>query len=306
MERSAVSADSLDAFPYRLDTRVASEDDRRRYWAVAIGLQRVDELEVSPYLKQLSQAYIAGEQTLTQTGALLREHYGVENGSGTTGERTREADFVSQRIAELLEAGAFTLSPNMLQHIHATLFQDLNPNVCHPGLYKTERLVKQEEILNGDSVLYADPSMIDMSLSYLFREESSCGRGIELEGSTLESFSRFIAHIWQVHPFVEGNTRTVAVFSELYLNTLGFGVENDPFAEHARYFRDALVRANYRNPAAKIAPDLTFLARFYDNLVNNANHKLDRTQLLCSALFDNPSLLRNIDPADALHTRANS
>ena len=104
---------------------------------------------------------------------------------------------------------------------------------------------------------------------------------------------------------MEGNTRTVAVFSELYLNTLGFGGENDPFAKHAHYFRDALVRANYRNPAANIAPDFAFRNRFYDNLVNTANHEFNRAQLLCPALFDNPSLLKNIDPADALHVREN-
>lgn len=88
----------------------------------------------------------------------------------------------------------------MLQRIHETLFQDLDPNVYHPGSYKTERLVKQEEILNGDSVLYADPSTIDMSLSYLFRVESSCRRGIELEGPALESFSRFIARTTRSTP----------------------------------------------------------------------------------------------------------
>lgn len=42
-----MSSDSFDRFPYCLDTRVASEADRRRYWVVAIGLQRVDGLEVS-------------------------------------------------------------------------------------------------------------------------------------------------------------------------------------------------------------------------------------------------------------------
>ena len=307
-----MSADSLDEFPYRLDERNTSEKERQRYWAVAIGLQKVDGLEVSPYLEGLSHSHIGGKQTLEQTGILLREHYGLSatSAQGPTAApdgidaHTCEADLVSYRIAELLETGSFFLAPAMLQHIHAKLFQDLDPEAYRPGTFKSERLVKQEEILNGDSVLYADPSMIDLSLSYLFREESAHGRGIELSGADLEDFCRFIAHIWQVHPFVEGNTRTIAVFSELYLNSLGLGVDNDPFAEHARYYRDALVRANYRNPAGKIMPNLAYLVRFYDNLINDAGHELKRGELLCPTLFDNPSLLKNIDPAEALSKRA--
>lgn len=101
---------------------------------------------------------------------------------------------------------------------------------------------------------------------------------------------------------MEGNTRTVAVFSELYLNALGFETTNDPFAHHSRYFRDALVRANYRNPSAGIVPDPAFIQRFYDNLVNGADQNLIREELLCPVLFDNPNLLKNIDPSDALVT----
>jgi len=50
-------------------------------------------------------------------------------------------------------------------------------------------------------------------------------------------------------------------------------------------------------------PDLAYLVRFYDNLINNAGHELKRSELLCPALFDNPSLLKNIDPAEAINKR---
>ena len=104
-----MSADSLDEFPYRPDERNTSEEDRRRYWAVAIGLQEVDGLEVSPYLEELSRSYIAGKQTLEQTGVLLRDHYGLttasDRGSAAATDgvdtRIREADLVSHRVAEL-------------------------------------------------------------------------------------------------------------------------------------------------------------------------------------------------------------
>lgn len=208
---------------------------------------------------------------------------------------------MSQRIAELLSAGSFVLAPDMLAHIHGYLFQDLDYDVYRPGQFKTDRLVKQEDILNGDSVLYADPGMIEMSLNYLFREENLAAYGTEFGDAEVERLCAFFAHIWQVHPFVEGNTRTTAVFFELYLGSLGFSLSNDPFETHARYFRDALVRANYRNNATGVQPDSSYLESFYRNLLLDEGNTLDRQQLICLPLFENPDLLKNIDPARALN-----
>lgn len=327
-----MSADSFDALPYEPDERTPDADARRHYWAVAIGLQAVDGLEVSPYLRKLAADYEEGRCSLQETGALIRAYHSDADspegeqveaceqsatcGHLATRERiadrnflcaddkaaTAEADLVSQRIAELLEAGSFMLAPEMLPLIHRTLFQDLDAEIYRPGQFKTERLVKQEDILNGDSVLYADPLMIQPSLDYLFREEARATYGTVFTRADIERFAKFIALLWQVHPFVEGNTRTIAVFSELYLVSLGFPASNSPFQKHARYYRDALVRANYRNNEAGIAPTRAPLEAFYENLIQGASHTLNRETLLCPKLFDNPHLLKNIPPARALTT----
>lgn len=291
-----MSADSLDDFPYKSASGSSSEEERRRYWAVAIGLQAVDGLEVSPYLRGVAGQYIKCEKSLQETGRLIRSYH-----SDSANDSTKEADLVSQHIAALLADGAFALVPDFLTYIHRELFSDLDDSVYAPGQFKVERLVKQEEILNGDSVLYADPSMIQMSLDYLFREERGRDYNALIAGEDLTSFARFISLIWQVHPFAEGNTRTVAVFSELYLRHLGFAVNNEPFEKHARYFRDALVRANYRNPQAGISPEAKFIRCFYDNVINAVGHELNREQLPCPQLFDNPNLLKNIPIEEALN-----
>ena len=44
----AMSADSFDNFEYEKDSEHTSQAARRHYWAVAIGLQDVDGLSVSP------------------------------------------------------------------------------------------------------------------------------------------------------------------------------------------------------------------------------------------------------------------
>lgn len=297
-----MSADSLDDFPYRTVDEMTSERERRHYWVCAIGLQAVDGLEVSDYLRHVADEHIHGRSTLEEAGELIRAYHSPGNPSYEPDAReSTEADLVSHRIAEILARGSFALVPDMPRIIHKQLFRDLTHDVYRPGEYKLEPLAKQEEILNGDSVLYADPTLVEQSLRYLFDEERAAGDyGVTLERQSLFRFTRFISLIWQVHPFQEGNTRTVAVLAALYLRQLGFNVSNDPFEHHARYFRDALVRANYRNAAAKILPDQSFVKCFFDNLANGASHPLDREDLICPTLFEHPELLRNVSPTLAL------
>ncbi len=192
------------------------------------------------------------------------------------------------------------MAPSMLSHIHRYLFQDLDQAVYAPRIYKAEQLVEREYILNGDSVPYGAPEFIEKTLAMFFAAEAGHVYSTALTGSDLDNLASFISHIWQVHPFKEGNTRTVAVFAELYLDNVGFDIDNGPFADNARYFRNALVRANYRNAKAVIAPDLTYLVRFLDNAANGASHELRSRDLVCEALFAAPPLIRNMPRTTAI------
>lgn len=70
-------------------------------------------------------------------------------------------------------------------------------------------------------------------------------KGLSLDES-IKHLCRFTSNIWQVHPFCEGNTRTTAVFIIKYLRTFGFNINDEVFAENSWYFRNSLVRANYK------------------------------------------------------------
>ena len=288
-----MTADSYDNHPYVSSELHTTRESRQHYWAVAIGLQEVDGLKVSSYLSSVAAGYVENKQTLEETGELIRGYH-----SGGKHSDTAEADLVSLRIAEILSRNTFCLTPSILPKIHEHLFQDLDPEIFHPGAFKTERMIKQEEILNGDSVLYADPLTYEMSLNAAFNKEASMAY-TTFNDEELKSFCHTIAFLWQVHPFYEGNTRTVAVFSEVYLNHLGFSATNEPFEKHSAYFRDALVRSMYRNAQANIFPDDSYLIAFFENLLSFANNKLSRKDLICTELFENPSLLKNVNPAEA-------
>ena len=79
----------------------------------------------------------------------------------------------------------------------------------------------------------------------------------------LRHFAKFISGVWWIHPFREGYARTTVVFAIKYLRAIGFAVCDDLFAEHSWYFRNALVRTNYRNYARSIEPEFEPWEKFF-------------------------------------------
>ena len=98
--------------------------------------------------------------------------------------------------------------------------------------------------------------------------------------------AHFVARLWQIHIFGEGNTRTTAVFFIKYLKTLGFCVTNDIFAEHAWYFRNALVRANYNDLKKGIHETTEYLELFLKNLLLDEKNELHNRTMHISGQFN--------------------
>jgi len=106
--------------------------------------------------------------------------------------------------------------------------------------------------------------------------------------------SKFVSELWRIHPFAEGNTRTTAVFAIKYLRMLGFDVDNSIFEAHSRFFRDALVRANYANIRKGIYEDRDPLDDFFSDLMLGTRHDFHSRNLHIYA--DNAKLeTKNID-----------
>ncbi len=91
---------------------------------------------------------------------------------------------------------------------------------------------------------------------------------------TAKHIGSFIADIWQIHPFGEGNTRTTAAFLIKYLRSFGYSISNELFASHSWYFRNALVRANYFNREKGIVPNGKYLEAFLRNLILGEHNEL--------------------------------
>ena len=240
-------------------------------WATAIGLQQVDGLTTSKYLRETALRNIEGEITIDQAQNLIKAYYESQASRENDADDTEEADKVSANIAKLLGEKAFVFSPVGLISVHRRIFEGV---FKHAGKIRDYNITKKEWVLDGDTVLYAPASEIMPSLEYDFGEEKKFKyRGLSTD-LIIAHLIRFISGIWQIHPFREGNTRTTAVFLIKYLRSLGYNIGNKPFAENSWYFRNALVRANVQSPAKGIEQTDEYLKRFFENLLTGTDHPL--------------------------------
>ncbi len=253
-------------------------------WQTAIGLQAVDGLKTSGYLAHTAVRNIEGEISFAEASALLQSYY-EENPARNAEDRTEEADKVSARIAELLSEKAFSFTPNEYLSVHRKLFAGIYP---HAGRIRDYNITKREWVLDGATVLYGSASELRRTLDYDFSEEKKFSYKNLSMDEIIHHLAVFISRLWQIHVFGEGNTRTTAVFFIKYLRTLGFDAANGIFAEHAWYFRNSLVRANYNDLKNGIHETTEFLELFLRNLLLNENHPLQNRTLHISGALNAP------------------
>ena len=251
----------------------ASQYEKAQAWKTAIGLQAVDGLTPSAYLVDLAKKNIEGQMSLQVLHTLLENYY---ESYPNQEDRTAEADIVSLRMSELLLEKAFSFTPNEYLSIHRQLFTDI---YAHAGSIRDYNITKKEWILDDDTVTYGSVSELGGTLRYDIEQEKNFSYANLDMSETIRHLATFVARLWQIHVFGEGNTRTTAVFFIKYLRTLGFTVTNDMFANHAWYFRNALVRANYQNLKLGVYRTTEYLEQFLRNLLLDENHVLSNRSM---------------------------
>lgn len=245
-------------------------------WKTAIGLQQVDGLKPSEYLIETAKQNIEGNISIDEVKQRIENYY-KQHSPKTNEDRTEEADKVSARIAELLSEQTFTFSPAAYLSIHRRLFLNIYE---FAGKIREYNITKKEWVLDGETVLYGSADSLQETLEYDFEQEKKFRyRGLS-EKEIIKHIANFISNLWQIHVFGEGNTRTTAVFLIQYLRKLGFkNVNNELFANHSLYFRNALVRANYEDLSKGIYRTEKYLTAFLSNLLLKENHLLKNRDL---------------------------
>jgi len=254
-----------------------SRKERAENWRTAIGLQAVDQLRTSDYLRETARRNIEGEITIEEAQTLVRTYYERKTDRTPEDDATEEADRVAVNISRILSEPSFAFSVVGITSIHRRLFEGV---FKFAGKIRDYDITKKEWVLRGDTVLYVGADDLRRALEYDLQQEKEFSYQNLSMDDTIAHLAKFISNLWQIHPFGEGNTRTTAVFAIKYLRSMGFQVDNELFAEHSWYFRNALVRANYRNRLQNIEPEPIFLVRFFRNLLLGEKNELRNRYML--------------------------
>lgn len=240
-------------------------------WQTAIGLQAVDGLRPSDYLIETARRDIEGEITIDEAEQLIKNYYQSKEVRTAEDDEKQEADVASTNIRRILAEKTFAFTVVGLTSIHRRIFDGV---FKFAGKIRDYNITKKEWVLRGDTVLYVSAPDIRRAIEYDLEQEHAFDYTQVSPDKLVEHLAKFVSGLWQIHPFGEGNTRTTAVFTILYLRSMGFNVENDLFAKHSWYFRNALVRANYQNVQKGIMRNSDFLILFFRNLLLGEKNEL--------------------------------
>ena len=241
-----------------------SQKESAENWKTAIGLQAVDGLQPSAYLIDVAKRNIEGEISLDETRKLIDSYYQNKTVRTPKDEDEEEADKVSANIAKILASKTFAFNTNGYVSLHRRIFEGV---FKHAGEIRQYDISKKEWVLEGDSVNYLNWEDLRRALDWDIEQEKNFQYKGLSDDEKIEHIAKFISGIWQIHAFREGNTRTTAIFTIQYLRSLGYEVNNEMFAKHSWYFRNALVHANYRNIQKGIDYSPIYLVRFFRNLL---------------------------------------
>ena len=246
--------------------------EKTKDWETAIGLQEVDGLKPSKYLIETAKEHIEGNIDINEVKDRINQYYEtLDSRKNIEHENSEEADKVATRITEILSEKAFNFSITELLNIHKRLFTGI---IEKAGEFRNYNFTKKEWVLDGDTVIYSSFETIKANLEYDFEQEQNFSyKDLSLEES-IKHLAKFTSNMWQIHPFCEGNTRTTAVFLIKYLRTFRFNINYEVFSEKSWYFRNSLVRANYKNFSKNIFEDASYLEKFFYNLLANTNFEL--------------------------------
>ena len=240
------------------------QQEKASIWQTAIGLQAVYGLKTSEYLKETARKHIEGEINIDEARNLIKTYYQSKTKREPNDDAAQEADKVSANITKILSSATFDFSAKGYIALHRRIFEGV---FKHAGKLRDYDITKKEWVLENETVNYLNWEDLQRALEYDIEQERQFSYQGLSSDELITHLSRFVSGLWQIHAFGEGNTRTTAVFTILYLRHIGFKVENDMFAQHSWYFRNALVRANYKSAVKGIDYSPVYLERFFRNLL---------------------------------------
>lgn len=169
---------------------------------------------------------------------VLRNKLGIKNEQALA---LVESEQSSANMMLMYEKGFDNFSPAGLQEIHRTLFEDIYD---WAGKFRVINIQKRERLLAGRSVWYSNDEDIPGDLQRVCTELGEYAWAGCSRHEFVQALARRFPAIWQVHPFREGNTRTVVMMMTFFVESHGYFMDQELMAASAGYVRDAFVMAS--------------------------------------------------------------
>ena len=212
----------------------------------------------------------------------MKDLYLIENSTvlknllGITNEKDldiAEAELSRANMMLLYENGFSDFSSNGICFIHKELFGDVYE---WAGQYRKINIKKREDILAGQSIWYSDCTNIEWDLEKAWNEIDKVDWSKLSKEDFAKNVSRLFPAIWQVHPFREGNTRTIVMLITFFAEHYGYYFDQELMSASAGYVRNAFVLASIGEYSE------------YEHL----------EKILCDAILDEP--IEYTDDSDAV------
>ncbi len=180
----------------------------------------------------------------------MKDLYLIENSTvlknllGITNEKDldiAEAELSRANMMLLYENGFSDFSSNGICFIHKELFGDVYE---WAGQYRKINIKKRENLLAGQSVWYSDCTNIEQDLENAWKEIDKVGWSKLSKEDFAKNVARLFPAVWQVHPFREGNTRTVVMLITFFAEHYGYYFDQELMSASAGYVRNAFVLAS--------------------------------------------------------------
>ena len=168
----------------------------------------------------------------------------LKNLLGITDEKEldlAEAELSRANMMLLYEKGFSDFSSNGICLIHKELFGDVYE---WAGQYRIINIQKRESILAGVSVWYSNSTDIERDLKKAWNKINK----VDWPKLSKDDFAKKIAllfpALWQVHPFREGNTRTIVMLITFFAEYYGYYFDQELMSASAGYVRNSFVLAS--------------------------------------------------------------
>lgn len=175
-----------------------------------------------------------------------------------------------------MEDSSFFLSPLSLKNIHLFLYRNIFP---FAGNYRKTPIFQKEDILSNNIIYFVSTQDISSCLKDIFENEFSFNFSTMNTDDIINHFSNFLSRVWEIHPFLKGNTISICIYFLKYFYHLGFDPNIQLIVDNSIYLKNSLIRSIYNDFPNGIYANPSFLISFLENLLYSKNNILNNDDL---------------------------